>query len=244
MKQFFGSGVTNFPEGYAWYKKLLAQIAFFFARIVIHDRKNLLTQKDIRHARKLLQKGDIVLVGNLRTLFSKLVKGPVTHTLLYVGHGKFIHAIVNGVGYISYQDVVTMYDTMIVLRVPEVYRTRELTSRAIAFARSQVGKPYNFFLNEEELSFFCSQLVNSAYTYAGYDTGLKTKKHSKFGIDTILHPRGFSAGALQASDMTGGNFNVICMSHNIVTKKGKLVFLNNGIFPFQSLRSDTAAREE
>lgn len=241
---FFKETVKFFPKEYPWYKRTIAQALFLGASIVIQDRDNLLTQKDIRGARKVLQRGDILLVGNLRLLFSKLVSGPVTHSLLYIGKRRFVHATVDGVGYITYQEVANMYDTMVILRVPESHRTRTLTTKAIRFARAQVGKAYNFFLNEKELSFFCSQLVNSAYLDAGYDTQLQTRKRSDFGIDMILHPRAFGIGALQASDFVKGQFGIVFTSQNLSFRDNKLQFISNDISPSQSLHSDTVVQEE
>jgi hypothetical protein len=225
-KIFFSSPVSFFPKHYSWLKRILAQALFLCASIVIRDRENLLTQKDVRQARHVLKRGDVVLVGNLRILFSKFVRSPVTHSMLYIGRGRFVHAMGDGVGYITYHEVAIMYDTIVILRISEHSRAHAITTKAINFAKLQVGKAYNFFLSDEDLSFFCSQLVNNAYLYAEYNTKLESRKPSHFGIDTIVHPIKFDTGILRAGDFVKGNFDVVFTSHNVVVVEDRLGFVD------------------
>lgn len=226
-KFFFHPSVNLFPEKYSRLKRIFAQMIFLCFSIIIHDRDNLLTQKDVKRARKELKQGDILLVGNLRILFSKLVRSPVTHSLLYLGRGKFIHATVDGVGYVSYHEVAVVYDTMVILRISDRSDMKsEIIPKAISFAKAQVGKAYNFFLDEEELSFFCSQLINNAFIHAGYDTRLESRKSSKFGLNTIIHPMKFDSGVLRAGDFVLGNFDIVFTSQNVMFLNGRLNLLD------------------
>ena len=84
--------IKNFPKDYPTYKKIIAQIEFLFADFYLTNRKNLLSDADILDIRRKLKKGDIILSGNLRTIFGKLLREPVTHASIYIGKKKIIQA--------------------------------------------------------------------------------------------------------------------------------------------------------
>ncbi|PIZ76630.1 hypothetical protein COY05_00625 [Candidatus Peregrinibacteria bacterium CG_4_10_14_0_2_um_filter_38_24] len=56
--------IINFPKDYPWYKKVYANVLFFFSGMIIHPRDNWLTQADLRGAHKLLKKGDVVFASH------------------------------------------------------------------------------------------------------------------------------------------------------------------------------------
>lgn len=212
--------VYNFPENYPWYRKLISNFLFLIFGTNVLPRKNKLSNKDIRNARKLLKKGDIILGGDSRTLFSKLVMNPITHSMLYLGNNKIIHSIgAEGVIYSSLTFVFTKYDTLIILRVPEkVQKQKIIIAEAIKYAELQFKKPYDFELKPENEAFFCAELINKSFKEAGYETGLLTREGDK-----IIFKK--SREAIKAHDFLKGNFDLIFHSHNLKIKNNKVTLL-------------------
>ncbi len=209
--------IHNFPKGYAWHKKIVANIMYFLTGIVIHPRKNLLTHTDLIKARLLIRRGDIALWGNLRDVSALIVGGPLTHASIYVGHKRFIEAVVEGVRYTSFHHLFTEYDTCVILRLPGKVRSRQKKiDDAIAYAEEHIGRPYDFGFTRGAGKLFCTELVNYAYQKAKHNTGLKNLgKFGREGAEMVqkyitaaraLHPNKF---------VEKGNFDIVFMSHNL-----------------------------
>lgn len=215
--------ITHFPKRYALYKKVFANIIYFISGIVIHPRKNLLSHKDLLQARVKLRKGDVVIAGNLRELSHLFITGPVTHALLYIGHRKFIHAIADGVDYTTLHHLFTEYDTMVIMRLPKgtPHRKRKI-KLAIQHAEAQIGKPYDFDFTGDKSKFFCTELVNYAYSKAGHDTGLKSMGRFRTFEEKIEKRIITATKALHPEKFIEGNFDLIFVSHNLeITRKLK-----------------------
>jgi len=214
--------IKNFPKNYPWYKKIVANIIFFITGTIIHPRKNLLTNEDIKQAKKIIKRGDIILLGNLRTALSEIINDPLTHSSIYMGGRKIIHAMgAEGVQYASYHSTFTNYDTVAVVRIPEKKRNRkEIIKKVIKYAKNQLKKPYDFEFKKGEKKFFCTKLVNNCFTDVGYDTGLSSIKKSK---SKNFFSR--AKNALRPIDFIKGNFETVFLSHNLKLKNKKLTFI-------------------
>ena len=216
--------ITNFPQRYPWYKKLFANFIYFLTGIIIHPRKNLLSHQDLLKARIILRKGDIALLGNLRETSALFIKGKVTHTTLYLGHRQFIHAIGDGVEYVSLHHLFTEYDTVVILRLPKSTKWRKATiKKAILYAREQLGKPYDFDFKRGIDKIFCTELINESYRHAGHDTKLRTFTRVKSFEDKIKRFISNATMALRPEQFMESNFDIVFLSHNLKVKK-KLVF--------------------
>ncbi len=216
--------INNFPDNYPLYKKVWANIIFFFSGIVISPRKNLLTLKDLFRVRLKLRKGDIILAGNLRQTSSLLISGSVTHSAVYVKHRRFIHAIASGVEYTSLDHIYHTYDTLAILRLPKISNRRRIIRTAIKYAKSQLGKPYDFEFNKSESAYFCTKLVNDCFLHAGYDTKLKSIKPTRGLGSKILSKVTTAHKALLPKEFIKGNFEVVFLSHNLAIKNRKLIY--------------------
>ncbi len=234
--------INNFPKDYPTHKKITANLMFLFARIIIHKRKNLLNKTDLKKAKKSLNKGDIIIVGNFKRASSLIIRGAVTHSMLYVGGNRFIHSRAEGVQYISYHNLFTEYDTMAILRInKKTDDKKKKIKKIIECAKNQVGKPYNFTFRKnkkkEDNTFICTQLINYCHKNAGYDTGLDTfskiefnpgikiiKKH--INLTNVLHPKQF---------IEKGNFDVVFLSHNLKFENEKLSYTGQ-IKKFKQIR--------
>ncbi len=208
--------ITNFPPDYSWWEKILSNLILFFLGIFIFPRSsNLLNKQDKKKISQLLKKGDILLLGNLRSTFAVFLHEPITHATLYLGLNKLIHARKNGVEFINLHYLLNYYDTAVILRLKNRSKNKQKIKQAIKYARSKIGYPYNFEFKDTEQAFFCAELVNDAYLQAGYKTNLKSlevyrnKKTNIIRLTSlkrkILHPVGFLKG----------NFDIIFLSHNL-----------------------------
>lgn len=202
--------IRNFPKHYPWWKKIFANILFFFGGTVIHHRKNLLNNWDFLRATHRLKAGDIVLVGGLRRLSSIFIGNTVTHTLLYVGWRRFIHSIADGVEYAILHDIFCEYDTMVILRPKKI--SKEKMRKIIECAEAQIGKPYDFDFEIGGKKFYCSELIEFACHRAGFDCGIEPRPEKN--REDIIRPLNFINDKL----------NVIMLSHNLRLRNGSLEF--------------------
>lgn len=212
--------IDNFPKDASTWHKVKANVLFALGITKMTWRKPHLTRKDRRRARKIVRRGDIILVGAHRRLSSLAVHGVVTHSLLYIGKKRVIHAAGDGVEKADYRYLFKEYDTMIILR-PRAAKQKDIQG-AIDFAESQIGKPfdYDFEFEQESKKLFCSELVNKSYLAAGFETGFSDERRSvRDYLITPHHPSRF----LEA------NFDVVFFSHSVIFKDGAYV-LNPKIY--------------
>ena len=188
--------IRNFPNGYPLWKKVVANIIFFFGGIIIHKRKNNLNSVDLMKANYKLKSGDVVLVGGLRRLSHLFIGDKVTHSLLYIGRRTFIHSIADGVEEVAMSDVFSEYDTMMILRL----KTNKKTIKtAILYAKKQIGKPYDFEFKKNNGKFYCAELIKSAFDSAGFKIKTPNPKNK------IIYP----------ADFIGESFKTVFLSHNL-----------------------------
>lgn len=111
----------------------------------------------IREINNLLQPGDIVLRHYDNYLDSFLIPGYYSHSSIYIGDNKIIHAVAEGVKEIDVIDF-CQCDGICVLRPIKEQ------SKAIEFAKNNLGKAYDFKFNTEDSSeFYCHELVANCY---------------------------------------------------------------------------------
>ncbi|MBI2668288.1 hypothetical protein HYX14_00430 [Candidatus Woesearchaeota archaeon] len=216
--------IRNFPPHYPWYKKIFANLLYWITGMIIHSRKNLLTQRDIIRARVRLRRGDILLLGNLRESSSLFITGPLTHSAIYVGRRRVIEAVGRGVQYNGLQHLFSNYDTLAILRLPKGTRRRHwIIHKAIRFAKEQLGKPYDFDFDAKSGKYFCTELVNKAFRQAGHNTGLRDIKPFRTFFEKMEKLLFTVRKILQPEEFVRGNFRVVFMSHNLRMKRRRMV---------------------
>ena len=206
FKDYF---VAKFPENYPWYKKGAANFIYVAGNIVIHRRNNLLTEIDRINLEKVLKPGDVLTVGNLRRLYSVVIRKPVTHAILYLEKDKFIHVTGNGVEYTTMDYIFQTYDTFAVFRMKKHDET--VIRSVLNYTKNQIGKPYNFGFRNSDEKYFCTQLINEAYQESGYKTSLKTNQDGRLKIP------------LSPADFLKGNFSLVLTSLNLEHSENKFV---------------------
>lgn len=113
------------------------------------------------HLRKLLpiiRKGDVICRKYSYYLDSYFIKGAYSHSGICISDLNMIHAVAEGVGEVDILDFVKDTDGFIILR-PN-YSNSEDLEKAITFAISQKGKPYDFIFNGKDVNYFyCHELT-------------------------------------------------------------------------------------
>lgn len=183
----------------------MANIMFFVGGTIIHHRENLLTDVDLKCAKKSLKAGDVVLVGGKRRFSSLVIRGPVTHAMLYIGSRRFIHAVVDGIEIDSLHAVFCEYDTLVILRPIDVDKKK--IKKALRYALSRVGVPFDFEFNNNPEALYCSELICKVFKYADIKTGLNISGKS------AIHPTKF----------VNRHFKIVFLSHSLGLKKGTLI---------------------
>ncbi len=207
--------IRNFPKNYPLWRKVGANLIFFFSIAVIRWRKNYLNQKDLRNAKHHLRRGDIVLVGGLRKLSCLIISGPLTHSLLYIGSNQFIHSVADGVEKTNITELFEEYDTMMILRSNT--QSKEKIDMAIEFARKQIGKPFDFYFTPGREKLYCSELVYFAFEHAKVDVKIFDDK--KYEDSGGLIP---GIKAIHPMEYIYGDFNIVFKSHNLEIKNKKV----------------------
>lgn len=133
-----------------------------------------------REAMNLLNPGDIILRKYVNYLDGYFIPGTYSHTGIYVGGDKVIHAIAEGVQEIDVIDFLRC-DGFCILRQD----SKDAADKAIEFVRTALekGKEYDFDFKSENDAYYCHELGAEAYK----DLGIGKKKTKIFGIQ--LEPR-------------------------------------------------------
>lgn len=197
---------------------LYERIIYFLTNKVGHNRKNELTNKDIKLMHESIEKGDLILLTDYKDILYKTVFKTIgelfTHVAMYQGQNKIVHANSLGVHVNSLHYVAKMYDAFVILRPKQQGFARE----AVKYAKSQIHLPYDFKFTGDTQHSFCTELVNEAYKCAGYHTKLSSIHHyhssQKKAFSWVI---GYTA--LRPDEMLQGNFEIVAYSHNL-TKHG------------------------
>lgn len=187
-------------------------------------RKNHLEEDDYLSAKELIQRGDLVLVGGFRAISGLFMGKFFTHSLLYVGQGECIHADADGVDTISFQELFSAYDTLIILRPKINDNYEETIDKVIDFAQKQMGKPYDFYLEHRHDRYFCTQLINDSFKDAGFDTGVGIKDEIR---QNFLYIFWRIRRVVRADDFLRGNFSTIFISRSLKAKNQEIQKLKN-----------------
>ncbi len=178
LRNYFGDFhiVKNFPRDYSPGRKLYVHLFYLACSFQPRPRANWLNIPDLDEVRKTLEPGDILLMGNLRTMLSKFCGGaPITHSGIYTGQESMIHSMCDGVTHKSLEEVLSEYDSLAALRIPKQISGRDvIIEKALRLAEAQRETPYDFFFTDREDAFFCSRFVNTVLNQAGYATNLRS----------------------------------------------------------------------
>jgi hypothetical protein len=207
--------INNFPKKFPAYKRLLSQAVFVFLITKLTGRPNYLEEADLVLATEAIQPGDLVLAGGFRSVSGIFMGKIFTHSLLYIGGGECIHADADGVDILPFNELFTAYDTLTILR-PEIKGDREgALSKVIAFAKDQIGKPYDFYLEYGDDRYFCTRLISVAYASGGFDAGIELKEKVRRDFFSIFSR---IRRVAKADDFLRGDFQTVFISKSAKRK--------------------------
>ena len=209
--------INNFPEGSSLLKKTLGRLAFLLLVTKVIPRKNYLTSDDYQEALGVIKRGDIILAGGFRTVSRFFLGKLFTHSLLYQGNGECIHADADGVDTVGFDELFNEYDNLAILRPDIDGDAGDIIEKALAFANDQTGKPYDFYFEQISDRHYCTALINTAFSQAGFDTGLKINKDPKRPILIKRLRR-----AVKAESFLYGNFRLTFISRSLQGKESEI----------------------
>lgn len=216
--------LKNLPKKDSKFRKILSHIIFFFLVTRITPRKNRLTVKDYLNSQEVLRNGDVVLVGNFRTISRFFMGKFFTHSLLYTGNGICVHADADGVDTLEFKELFDQYDTMMILRPKIEEQAEEKITEVINFAKKQIGKPYDFYLENYDDRYFCTMLINESFDSAGFKTGVDTPIANRRNFFWVFWR---IRNVLKADDFLKGNFGAVFISESVKSKDYKIKQLQN-----------------
>jgi uncharacterized protein YycO len=129
--------------------------------------------------------GDVLLSVMRGELNNLCIPGYWSHAALYVGNGVVVEAVGDGVVESDLIDFVLSKDNVCLLRLKE-NRGAEC---ACSVAQSMVGRPYDFYFEPGDLSFYCSELVWYSWNEASLKvTGkpINFSKRTTLGVATVV----------------------------------------------------------
>lgn len=155
MKKFFYKLWSKFLTAFGEVK------IFKFPMFIVYDPNYFkIGGKQILDILKIIQPGDIILRGYDSYLDGKFIPDPLgySHGAIYIGKGKIIHAVAEGV---SETDIIefTRCDRIAIFR-PIKYK-RNAISTAKKFLKDNI--PYDFGFREDVSSLYCFELCGLCY---------------------------------------------------------------------------------
>jgi hypothetical protein len=203
--------LTNMPKDASVLERILVNVMFFVTITRVIPRSPHLTQADRTASESLLRPGDIVLVGAHRRLFGLLVlRGIATHALICIAPGELVHAAADGVEKIRYAQLFDEYDTLVMCRPRGI--SDEQNELVLRYVDQMIGKPFDFFFARGERSFFCTELIESAFEAARYE--LRFTHHTKRYLLPHAH---------EPKDYLTADVDIVFTSHNLLQKDGNVV---------------------
>lgn len=216
--------ISNFPKNLSFFRRVFSQLAFLLLATKVTKRKNRLTVVDYRQASEIIKKGDVILAGGFRSVSGLFLGKLFTHILLYQGKGECIHAGADGVDTVKLDELFDSYDNLAILRpkINDDTAREKIINNTLSFAEEQIGKPYDFYFKHMSDRYYCTLLIDTAFSRAGFDTGLKIEyPKKKLFLFVRIHK------ALRADDFLHGNFHQVFISNSLKGREAELDKLRN-----------------
>ena len=131
----------------------------------------------------VLRAGDVLVSFSFGELTNLFIEGKYKHAAMYVGNGKVVEAVGQGVHALDFEEFCASKDKIAILR--SVFCTQETCKIAAMNVVSQIGKPYDYYFELSEKSFYCAELITWAYFNATIGLSPFTKRET-MGVQTVL----------------------------------------------------------
>lgn len=181
-----------------WFLTIFGDIKIYkFPFFVIYNPDTFrIKGEETRDAMAVLKPGDIVLRKYIHYLDGYFIPGKYSHSSIYVGDNKIIHAVAAGVEYIDVIDFLRC-DSFCILRQDN----EEIATKAVEFAKKaeEERAKYDFDFSSDNDDYYCHELVATSYA----DLGIEKKSVTMFKFFK-LEPR-----YLAESFIENKNFHVV-----------------------------------
>lgn len=149
--------------------------------------KRKLGDKEFKKICKNIENGDVLVTRKRFELSNLFIPGYYTHAALYLvrgDHHQIIEVTTKGIDTTSLANFLFSKDYVALLR-PKFIRNKHEQQKIIDYAVSYKGRPYDFYFEKGEDSFYCSELIwrvlrKACPTFRSF----KAKKY--LGIETIV----------------------------------------------------------
>ncbi len=220
--------IRNFPKKYSLFRRILYNFVYFLFSLKLIKKVAFVPADRLLHVRKIIRKGDILLLGNLTTIYPIFFGEVLTHSAIYIGHGKVIHSVLKGVSKIQLRKLVPKYDTLVILRLPKkINQRRKIIKSVKSYLNKRIGLPYNFDFRKDDSSYYCTQLVIDALNKSGYKPNLDSFERENKKNNRLRHLIYGKVPAIHPSDLTKGDLDLIYMSDNLYLTEKKEIKLKD-----------------
>ena len=147
---------------------------YLFPMFIVYDPSTYrIKGTHTREAINTLLPGDIILRKYVNYLDGFFIPGTYSHSSIYIGGNKIIHAIAEGIEEIDVIDFLRC-DGFCILR----QESPCLAAKAVETAKSLLGKQYDFDFKDGNNSYYCHELTANCYP----DLGIKKSKTRILGF--------------------------------------------------------------
>lgn len=145
--------------------KLTAWISPYIGKIHAPWAHKKVKSKDYRDfTMKFLDEGTILISKTNGEVTNLFIPAFWSHAAIYTGAGTVIESIGEGVVETDLIDYMMTKDFIVAVK-PKMATVPQM-SKAVDFARSQLGKPYDYSFQKDVKAFYCSELVQWSYNQA------------------------------------------------------------------------------
>lgn len=143
-----------------WFLNVLGDIKVYrFPFFMVYDPSTFrIKGYHTRQAMDLIEPGCILMRKYIHYLDGFFIPGRFSHSAIYIGNGKVIHAIAEGVEEIDIIDFLRC-DGFCILKPAD----KENAELAISRARQFLGTPYDFDFTDGENALYCHELTATCY---------------------------------------------------------------------------------
>lgn len=130
-----------------------------FPMFIVYDPTTYLIKGyHTRQAMDIIEPGCILCRKYVNYADGFFIPGKFSHSAIYVGDGKVIHAVAEGVETIDIIDFLRC-DGFCILKP----RDDEMAEKAVARAKNEIGKPYDFDFADGAKAFYCHELTATCF---------------------------------------------------------------------------------
>ena len=163
--------------------RILRPFSVYSGRMCYPPHERMIRASMIKEMSLLVTDGDVVVAYSRGELTNHFIEGQFKHAAMYIGEGKIIEAIGKGVTTQDFEDFCASKDRIAILR-PNFCGDGTCKIAAMN-AKSQLGKPFDYYFEIGSQAFYCAELIAWSYRYATLG-GSPFIKKDVMGCDTVL----------------------------------------------------------